>query len=185
MPFLDFFSWAFLLLLTTELCAVLFGDGWKCIQFSSLCLYMCFLSVLKINKSTRSPNQRLKVWSWPAIISWFCLAPLESKVSLGCSTVCNICLWRGGEKKPAALELVYAAPVNVSSQTSILSWIEQSINVAVKFFLSPSVICWFFKMKDEKRQKKARPSSCWIHWQMMDMHVPCAALFVFLLLQCS
>lgn len=42
-----------------------------------------------------------------------------------------------GEKKIAALELVYAAPVDVSSQTSILSWVQQSINVAVKFFSFP------------------------------------------------
>jgi len=48
---------------------------------------------------------------------------------------CSLCclpLKRERKNKLAALELVYAAPVNVNSQTSILGWIQQSVNVAVK-----------------------------------------------------
>lgn len=71
----------------------------------------------KKKKKNRSQNQRLKSWSWPVIISRFCLAPLEGKVSSGCSAVCNmlpVCLRR--EKKLPTLELVCAAFMNKTVQ---------------------------------------------------------------------
>ena len=75
---------------------------WGCLEMHTIFLLWAFTCVSfqfkKINRWTRSQNQRLKIWSWPAIISRFCLALLESKVSSGCSAVCAVCLWRGKGK---------------------------------------------------------------------------------------